>query len=261
MLLRNLRRTLVSNKKYGLYALGEIILVVAGILIALQVDSWRESVANEQKATTYMSVIHNDLNDQLAEIEAQTREELAILRDSESLIKDFTPQNKFIINEQFSSSIGNINNWRTFIKIDPGYQQLLATGDIGLISNQNLKQEIFAYYHQLQKVEQIIDENHQYVQNSFLPLILTVSNHSLPNFQSTLYQRIVKLGYVPANVNEVLSNTKIAEDVIQEKVNKPDVKLELFNAIKLRYRIAAVHLSYLEDLKARTVRLKENIEL
>ena len=38
------QRLLTENKfsKYLLYAIGEILLVVIGILIALQVDSWNE---------------------------------------------------------------------------------------------------------------------------------------------------------------------------------------------------------------------------
>ena len=41
---RILQRLLIKNRfsKYLLYAVGEILLVVIGILIALQVDNWNE---------------------------------------------------------------------------------------------------------------------------------------------------------------------------------------------------------------------------
>ncbi|MFH4967884.1 DUF6090 family protein [Gaetbulibacter sp. M240] len=45
---RNIRKRLLSESKfrnYFLYAIGEIILVVIGILIALQINNWNEARA------------------------------------------------------------------------------------------------------------------------------------------------------------------------------------------------------------------------
>lgn len=59
-LFRNIRRSLLSEgktSKYLKYALGEIILVVIGILIALQINNWndhRKSVANSKKLIAEM---------------------------------------------------------------------------------------------------------------------------------------------------------------------------------------------------------------
>jgi hypothetical protein len=53
-LFRNIRKNLLSEgktSKYLKYALGEIILVVIGILIALQINNFRN----------FISFIHNDL--------------------------------------------------------------------------------------------------------------------------------------------------------------------------------------------------------
>ena len=44
-LFRQIRQRLLTDNRFGkylLYAIGEILLVVLGILIALQVDSWNE---------------------------------------------------------------------------------------------------------------------------------------------------------------------------------------------------------------------------
>jgi len=246
---------------YFLYALGEVTLIVMGILIAIQVDNWRENMANEKTVANYYTLIENDLNDQMFEIEAQVKSELEILRESEKLIESYIKNSGFVTDSEYSSAIGNINNWRTFIKIDPAFEQLLATGDVQLISNQDLKKNTFTYFHQLRKVETIITENHKILESYFAPLMLRVSNHSLPNFQNELYKKIVTLGYVPANIEEILSGMSELDDFIQENVKKDNVKLELYNAIKFRYRISAVHLSYLEDLRSRTELLKKKINL
>lgn len=52
ILLRSLRKKLLENRRFSnyiLYALGEIILVVLGILIALQVNNWNDARLQRQK--------------------------------------------------------------------------------------------------------------------------------------------------------------------------------------------------------------------
>ena len=57
---RNIRKNLISNGKtvnYLKYAIGEIILVVIGILIALQINNWNENrkLLSEEKQS-YLSI-------------------------------------------------------------------------------------------------------------------------------------------------------------------------------------------------------------
>jgi hypothetical protein len=261
MILGKLKRAGAPAKRnYLLYALGEITLIVVGILIAIQVDAWRESQNNQKRVGNYFTLLENDLTDQLAEIDAQVKAELEILRDAEKLIRSYNRDKRFITDANFATALGNINNWRTFIKIDPTFEQLLVTGEVGLIESERVKKRIFSYYHQLRKVEAIVTENHQYVQSSFSPFVLRNASHNLPNFQANLYKKIVDLGYVPANIDELLSDQSNDNQFIQSNIDRSAVKLELFNSIKFRYRIAAVHLSYLENLRADTSKLMEDLQ-
>ena len=51
------QRLLTDNKfsKYLLYAVGEILLVVIGILIALQIDTWKKCPNQNKKNSFYQS--------------------------------------------------------------------------------------------------------------------------------------------------------------------------------------------------------------
>src|SRR5210317_1533014 len=57
------QRLLTDNKfsKYLLYAIGEILLVVIGILIALQIDNWNEEVRNRKIEQSFYRDILADL--------------------------------------------------------------------------------------------------------------------------------------------------------------------------------------------------------
>lgn len=50
-----------STKKYVAYALGEIILVVVGILVALQINNWNEYSKHHELALKYLKDVRTDL--------------------------------------------------------------------------------------------------------------------------------------------------------------------------------------------------------
>ena len=61
---RKIRQKLLSENKlskYLIYAIGEIILVVIGILIALSINNWNSERQNDIRRTFYLEGIRNDL--------------------------------------------------------------------------------------------------------------------------------------------------------------------------------------------------------
>jgi len=62
---RNIRRQLASEKKfqkYFRYALGEIVLVVIGILIALQINNWNEERKQDESFNILLEQLYNDFD-------------------------------------------------------------------------------------------------------------------------------------------------------------------------------------------------------
>jgi hypothetical protein len=57
-----------ATKKYLLYAIGEIFLVMIGILLALQVSNWNENLKQKQKTENYLKSLTNDLNENISQI-------------------------------------------------------------------------------------------------------------------------------------------------------------------------------------------------
>jgi len=68
-LFRLVRREYLSNHKsnnYLRYAFGELVLVVFGILIALQINNWNESRIEQRQITEYAHALIKDLERDLA---------------------------------------------------------------------------------------------------------------------------------------------------------------------------------------------------
>jgi hypothetical protein len=70
--LRRTRQQLLEEKKISrflLYAIGEIILVVIGILLALQISSWNEDRITRKEEQVLLSGLKQEMNDNLAQIQ------------------------------------------------------------------------------------------------------------------------------------------------------------------------------------------------
>lgn len=91
-LFRNIRKKLLSEGKtanYLKYAIGEIVLVVIGILIALQINNWNENRLENNRARTLLKNMVQDLatdtlmlNRSIASYEFQSNNCVKLLNDS-----------------------------------------------------------------------------------------------------------------------------------------------------------------------------------
>lgn len=113
---RKIRQELLSENKftkYLLYAIGEIILVVIGILIALQINNWNEENKIEKSIASHLSILKQNLREDQIQLEVlrQHMSENVNYADSAMLqIRTITPVNNklkkylviLILEHQFS---------------------------------------------------------------------------------------------------------------------------------------------------------------
>ncbi len=114
---------LTENKfsKYLIYAIGEIALVVIGILIALQINVNQQNNLNQEKVSKYLSLLVEDLNkDKLSlleciEFDSTKKQLLNLYIDSEKLnlssetIKYSARWRNFLIHKSTYNSIQSSN--------------------------------------------------------------------------------------------------------------------------------------------------------
>ena len=63
---RRIRQTSLSEGKTGeylKYAIGEVILVVIGILIAISIDNWNEQNKNDKSINSHLEILKQNLNE------------------------------------------------------------------------------------------------------------------------------------------------------------------------------------------------------
>ncbi len=73
LMLRKMKRGYFANKQfrnYLLYALGEMVLVVIGILIALQIDNWNDEKIEQETLDSYLRTIAGNIGGDLVAVGA-----------------------------------------------------------------------------------------------------------------------------------------------------------------------------------------------
>ncbi len=149
---RKIRYTLMEQNKtskYIKYAIGEIFLVVIGILIALQINNWNEYRKDRILEKEYLTRIKSDIEFDQVLLKQSTLDRYK--RKVECLEKGKAYyQGNYIIKDtlQFLNDIGyggvfgNVN-WSLNINT---YNELISTGNLRNIKSDSLRNDITNYY-------------------------------------------------------------------------------------------------------------------
>jgi len=162
---RKIRKKMADDNrplKYMRYAIGEILLVVVGILIALQVNTWNEERKQRQIELKYFYNLKNDL---LADIQL-----LDVMIDLSSSKVKAAKSVKIIANGDaigsvydFSSQMKTLIFVGEFIPNDNTYQEMKSSGNFSTIDNDDLKLKLM----NLKKTYLVIAGAHEHMRYDY----------------------------------------------------------------------------------------------
>ena len=139
---RKIRKNIIKDNKfskYFLYAAGEIVLVVIGILIALAINNNNEEHKTRTKELNYLSGIKSDINLNLTELKTYISTRETSVSSAETVLEFFNNK-KEVIPDEFNFNSLNVQIWYPFKKNDNTYQELINSGNLAIISNDSIKE-------------------------------------------------------------------------------------------------------------------------
>jgi uncharacterized membrane protein YgaE (UPF0421/DUF939 family) len=171
---RHIRQNLIlENKttKYFKYAIGEIILVVIGILIAVQVNSWNNTKKDKNLEKRYMTDLIQDLQSDSVSI------------TSFKLISDEQVRTKQNLMDYYNGSSYATDTlvyffhrqWKPLYNFTPiltTLEEMKSTGNIGVISNIDLRRKILETYNAYEVHIKNDEEIYTRLQEEFWKVIL-----------------------------------------------------------------------------------------
>ena len=145
---RRIRQKLLSDNKiskYLIYALGEIALVMIGILLALQVNNWNQNHKNVNKELAFLQRLQSDI---VADT-LMLNNFLNIVNTKDKCLRSI--HNGTISNFQYNKTSQSYDIFLTrFNSIpiisDNTYLEITSSGNWDIIKDIDLKEQIFDYY-------------------------------------------------------------------------------------------------------------------
>jgi len=147
---RKIRQKMLSENKFSkylIYAIGEIILVVIGILIALSINNWNENRKNRISESEYYCKLLADFELDRQNIAELYKESQHKIETSKKLLLDLNNKNRdksFLVNNYLQALRTN-----AFSPSKVAMTDLVSSGKLNLLVNDSLKNSLVRYYGEL----------------------------------------------------------------------------------------------------------------
>jgi len=142
---RHIRKVLLDQNRFGkylLYALGEIVLVVIGILLAFQLNNWNEQRQRDDFESEITTLIEENLNQDVEILEIILKESKQAVIASEQILNSLT-KNQPIDSVEYL--LGDIINFQRFKSQSSAFEVLKSRG-INHLKNKSLQLALIDYY-------------------------------------------------------------------------------------------------------------------
>ncbi|MDN3642910.1 DUF6090 family protein [Lutimonas halocynthiae] len=230
--------------KYARYAMGEIVLVVIGILIALQINTWNEERKENKIEGNYLKEMLEDYQTNLSRSEKVIKEYESMIPTLKGLIEQSLLEKPSISVDSLNKACMTINNMPTYSSSDRVYNNLIGSGDLKLLKNKALKTELSFYFEKLNILKLVQTTHELELVESFQPYII---DHM--DFLAVAPRRLAEYRLPTPNENdkilEVLHDSKfrniitlkwvIITDLLEQNRELEQININILELLKEYY--------------------------
>ncbi len=177
---RHIRQRMIKENrvsKYLLYAIGEIVLVVIGILIALQINTWSKERQRNNQEIIYLEDLKRDFLFDIETLEKRVAQNDKAFESGTQVMTlissktDFSDKDKVNLYQLITPLCAE----SFFIPEQGTIHQIEASSAGNYIQNKALKDQIFRYYSSREREEKNMEQSVQLYQHNFVtPNLLSI---------------------------------------------------------------------------------------
>ena len=229
---RKIRQKLLSEGKTGKYikyAIGEIVLVMIGILLALQVNNWNERRKDNLGEKAILTQLEKEYYANLKQLEAKMEMRSLVITSGLSILQYMNTPTPDIPRDSVLLNLSRVNNDPTF---DPIQNDLISSGKIRLIRNEKLRTLLSNWSSDLLALQEQEDMTQMMVHEIMRPLFDEIGiTRDMFNLSWKIgdngnwlldkkSQGYIEFGnsLITVNVQEILTNRKL-EGLVANAIN------------------------------------------
>ena len=207
---RRIRQNLLSEGKtatYFKYAIGEIILVVIGIVIALQIDNFNNGIQQRKIEQAYLLSLRSEFKTNLDKLNNSIASNQNYIQAVEHMLTFFDTDVRDTISEgAISEAIYSVFSGSPIYKPSMGVvTDIISSGNLNVIQNETLRQKIASFESNLdflKSQESAIGERHDIMQTHL---------NKTGSVRKVLLYKGMKLEH--QSISDKLSNTEIFNSI------------------------------------------------
>jgi hypothetical protein len=236
-----------KTSKYFKYAIGEIILVVIGILIALQINNWNQERLNRSIEKETLVNLKKDLDSAMVQLSTKISQN-TLYRYSDSIALELIHSKSKITNDSVSKLLLTHIYTPTFDPELGTLNEILNTGKMEVIKNEVLRNHISSWNRYMDELSEVDNRLIYLDDNIKTPLYIK----HIPYRNSLKYLR---------NPNSLeLLTTPISNSNFQIDLNNFFYSLEFENMLSNYLIYGTIQKSRLGDLEAKMMDMISIIE-
>ncbi len=215
---RQIRRGLLNERrlsKYLLYAVGEIVLVVIGILIALYLNDLKARAESRDKQLEYLQRFHGEMELNLKEMDRLLDQSENTLVRIDSLLAISFGEISMPSNATFNRLAQTAVDYLIFQSAEATVEDLLGSGELSLIEDNDIREAIATWETRLMVIRSL-ETDHKKAFNDLLEYFRVHSN---------IYQVLRGRAFIP----ETMQETLISDPVFLNTLAYHAIPLQMLN--------------------------------
>ena len=216
-----------KTTKYFKYAIGEIILVVIGILIALQINNWNETRLEGIQEQITLANLNEEFQDNLKDLDTINIRLLKQMDTMELLFSMFKKENSQVNSKSLDSIIGLTLTSTTWKPSEFVLNDLKSSGGLSKLKSKNLKKLLFKWTRHFNQMK----ESEEQMEKTSIDIInFLKANGSLRNIDATAAAFNYEPSQLPIYNITLLQNSEFENHI--------DDKLFVLNEVKEQFVIS-----------------------
>jgi hypothetical protein len=241
---RKIRQKLLSENKfskYFLYAIGEIILVVIGILIAIQIDNWNQDRIDSNIEQRLLKAISGKIKFNESQHEMGHARYISIIEAAESLLITANDTTKKLAQKEVKEHLSMLTKRFLMGKSNETsiYDELIGSGQLILLKSEKLRAELTALKGNMQLLAAYEDEHLNFIDNHLSPYLNDRVDRLLINqyAKNDAYDDLlaVNLNHIPINASfedQIIKERKFS-NLLVELITHSKTLLPIYNRINM----------------------------
>ncbi len=174
---RKIRYDLMEKNKTGKYlkyAVGEIVLVVIGILIALQINTWNEELKNQKSEYSFYKDILSDLEKDSIKLNGLTIYYKNRIEHSGWLLKKVRNPKIPFENEEFGKHVEPLYIGPLPVTYNSSYESAKSSGAFTNFTNEEILKKLNQFYADFEELNHIMEATLRSLESNLESLMSTV---------------------------------------------------------------------------------------